>query len=524
MASTAAASGGERVVDESAYHFDAFRLDPRRGVLEAEDGTVLPLRPRSYELLRHMLDRPHELLRREALLEALWPGLAVTDDSLTQCISELRQAFGSRGSAVLRTLPRRGYVLAANVRREAPPADPPTAPAAARPTPTLAAAPGRDLLVIEALEPASADAAGQQLARALGAELLVTLSRSEIMRVLTRRPVPAPADCYRLCGAMLRAGEEPLLSLVLEDAETSRVLWADRVALPAGSGRDDALAVLLARLEMHVTGEALHRARHKAPEARRPHDFILLGRELHERGGEANTLEARQHFLRAIAMDPSIAVAHAFHAFTVIRFLTHGWGGGDRDVQCRLALDIAQRAVELEPRSALCQSALAFALLHLGRWEEAVEAARASLRLSSLSAIGTRTACAEVLAASGEAAEAAAALQAAIALDPFCPPRSRAVLGRALLLSGRREEALAELHRADARLPDYAPCLRSMVVAAVELGRMEEARDALARLRRLQPNWLPNNRQALAFLRDERDLERFVAAFEACADAVNPAS
>ena len=92
--------------DDSTYHFDAFRLDVRQGVLLRDDGVELPLRPRSYDLLRHMLDHPHELLRRESLLEALWPGVVVTDDSLTQCVSELRRVMGARGQALLRTVPR----------------------------------------------------------------------------------------------------------------------------------------------------------------------------------------------------------------------------------------------------------------------------------------------------------------------------------------------------------------------------------------------------------------------------------
>ncbi len=92
------------------------------------------------------------------------------------------------------------------------------------------------------------------------------------------------------------------------------------------------------------------------------------------------------------------------------------------------------------------------------------------------------------------------------------------MLGRALLLAGRREEALAELRRTAVPLPDYAPCLRSIVVAAVELGKIDEAREALVQLRRIQPDWVSASRQALWFLRRKHDVERFLAAFSACDD------
>ncbi len=220
-------------------------------------------------------------------------------------------------------------------------------------------------------------------------------------------------------------------------------------------------------------------------------------------------------------MAPDLAVAHGYHALTVLRVLTHGWCEDDLATQRQMALAIARRAVELEPRSALCLASLSFALLHCGLWEEAVDTARRSLTLSSLSATDTRTVCAEVLAAAGEPADGVAALQRTIELDPFCPPRSRAVLGRALLIAGRTEEALVELHHAVAVLPDYAPCLRSIIVAAVELGRIEEATSIFAHLQRVQPSWASGGPQALWFLRQKRDLDRFLEAFTVCAAAAS---
>jgi DNA-binding winged helix-turn-helix (wHTH) protein len=103
--------------DQTGYLFAGYRLDPRRGMLLDPAGAEVRLRPKPFALLRYLLDRPGLLLGREALFEALWPGVAVTDDSLTQCISELRRAFGDQAAAILRTAPRRGYMLVAAVRR-----------------------------------------------------------------------------------------------------------------------------------------------------------------------------------------------------------------------------------------------------------------------------------------------------------------------------------------------------------------------------------------------------------------------
>lgn len=197
-----------------------------------------------------------------------------------------------------------------------------------------------------------------------------------------------------------------------------------------------------------------------------------------------------------------------------MRVVTYGWPGQDGGRAGEEALRLSQRAVELEPDSSLCLSALAFSLALRERWEEAVEAARAALRAPRL-AHGMRTACGEVLAAGGRAEEAVPALREAIALDPQGSPRTRAILGRALLLAGRPEEAMEELRRCAARLPDYAPCFRTMVVAAYEAGAVEDACRALREVARLQPNWMPGERPVFWFLREPGDIERFRNAFAA---------
>ncbi len=72
---------GER---EMTYRFDAFVLDPVRGTLSGPDGADIQLRPKAMALLVRLLEQPGRLLDRQDLLQALWPDVVVTDDSLTQ--------------------------------------------------------------------------------------------------------------------------------------------------------------------------------------------------------------------------------------------------------------------------------------------------------------------------------------------------------------------------------------------------------------------------------------------------------
>src|ERR671913_893005 len=133
----------------TAYRFEGFTLDLLRGALLAVDGAEIPLRPKSIALLRHLVQHPGRLIDRDEIMRAVWPGVFVTEDSITQCVKEVRRALDDAEQRLLRTLPRRGYLWAAEVSRAgavasaAPaPAQPPAA--AAAPAPPPAAEPADD--------------------------------------------------------------------------------------------------------------------------------------------------------------------------------------------------------------------------------------------------------------------------------------------------------------------------------------------------------------------------------------------
>jgi len=117
-----------------AYRFGPFQVD-RAAYRITRDGRPLDLTPKLLDLLLLLLDNAGSLLTKEALLDALWPGANVTDNALTQAVSELRQAIGDDAGAprYIRTVARRGYRFVAPVEPAAAdaPADPPLADSAA---------------------------------------------------------------------------------------------------------------------------------------------------------------------------------------------------------------------------------------------------------------------------------------------------------------------------------------------------------------------------------------------------------
>src|SRR5215470_18827403 len=100
------------------FQFEGYMLDVARHSLRAADREIA-LRRKSFELLRYLVENPDRLVTKEELLKAIWPNALVTDESLTQCVREVRQAIGDSKQTTIATVPRCGYRFAAPVMRVA---------------------------------------------------------------------------------------------------------------------------------------------------------------------------------------------------------------------------------------------------------------------------------------------------------------------------------------------------------------------------------------------------------------------
>jgi len=91
-----------------------FVLNRARGCLEDATGAERFLRPKSYRLLEVLCERRGELVSKDDLVREVWPDVFVSDDSLAHCVSDIRRALGLHAARLLRTVPRRGYMLTAS--------------------------------------------------------------------------------------------------------------------------------------------------------------------------------------------------------------------------------------------------------------------------------------------------------------------------------------------------------------------------------------------------------------------------
>lgn len=75
------------------------------------DGNMIPLRPKTCDVLRLLAERAGNIVTKDEIIARAWNNEAITDDSIYQCISEIRQALKKAGNVKVRTLSKKGYVI-----------------------------------------------------------------------------------------------------------------------------------------------------------------------------------------------------------------------------------------------------------------------------------------------------------------------------------------------------------------------------------------------------------------------------
>ena len=121
------------------YAFGEFVLEPSQQRVRRLDGETLNLTPRLFAALQLFIEHAGQLLDKDTLMLALWPGLVVDENSLSQVVSGLRRALADDtvGSRYIQTVPRRGFRFVAAVTvlpDQAPGISPTLAPEALPPS------------------------------------------------------------------------------------------------------------------------------------------------------------------------------------------------------------------------------------------------------------------------------------------------------------------------------------------------------------------------------------------------------
>jgi TolB-like protein len=406
-------------------------VDAARECLLGPDGRAIPLRPKTWEVLGHLMRHPRRVVSRAELLDAVWPEVFVTDDSLTQCVTELRRALGDAAAALLRTVNRRGYILEADGwpgEDAAPPAG--TAGPATRPV--LAVLPFVNL---------SGEPRWDRLCDGLVEDMITDFARHPDLRVIARTSSFAwrgrAADIreigralgagYVLEGSVQAEGDRVDVTAQLIEAAGGAHVWASRYTREA-EGLFAIQAEVVGRVVGTVAGLAgaisrteLARARRKAPASLHAYELYLLGYEQEARLDREGTLRGIELLEAAVAADPGLSRAWIVLGFALSNAAANGWAEDAGALRARQRAAI-RRAVELDPGDAVALEELGAMLARQGDPAGARDAferaaAAGSNHADALALLGKYMA--EVL---GHAAAAERMMARAFQLNPFAPP------------------------------------------------------------------------------------------------------
>ena len=377
----------------ASYRFGPFTVDAGSYRL-LRGSEVIPLSPKIIDLLLYLVARQSTLVPKDELFAALWPDVAVTDNALTQAVSELRQALGDDSSkpTYIQTVARRGYRFIAVVEIAAPN----HAPAEA--VVEVPVEPKPPAIAVLDFTNVSTDKEFAWLSSGIAETVTNDLRATGTLRIIDRVLV---VEAVRRTGSELAALRADLhLDLAVVGSFqrsgdrlriTARVVDAASGEALAEAKADGALEQVFELQDRVVEqfAEALGPAR--ATTTRRPHretssleayQAFTEGRVRLESLDASLVPGAIADFERAVVLDPRYALAHV--GLGNARFWQYEMSRARNQPDAALlarAIEHVQRAIELERDLAEAHATYAFLLVSAGRFTEARAAARRAVAL-----------------------------------------------------------------------------------------------------------------------------------------------
>lgn len=488
--------GGARRV-----RFGECLLDEGRGVLVAPGGAETVLRPKTFELLALMLANAGRVVTRAEILDAVWRDVHVTDDSITQCVVELRKAMGEGGAALLKTLPRRGYLLQAEVAFDSavpPPAQQPALSRRADDRPSIVVLPFR-MAANDPQDAYFADGIIEGIVHVLsGLDGLFVLSRGSALAFAQTSLDPRAAGRelgvrYVLQGGVRRAGGRLRVTTELSETERGTILRTDRYD---GSEADlfemqDRIAEQAAGVILpQVKAEELARAMRKPPANLSAYDLVLRALDCIQKLTPASFKEARELLARAMAADPDHALAYTHLAWLLVLSIAQGWSD-DVAADSATAERMAAEALQRDPHDALAMTLSGFVTAYIQRDYRSSRRMLEQATQTSPSCALAWTYGAAIRCWYEPGQDAVAWAERGLRLapqDPFTFLHEH-ILSQAHYTADNYEDAVAWSKRSIASNPSHAVSWRVLMVALVALDRVEEAEAAGREMMALSPGF-----------------------------------
>lgn len=473
--------------------FGPFHLDSGSGALH-RDGAPVPLGQRASALLLALVERRNLVVSKDDLLRAAWPGQIMSESNLTVQIAALRNALGEdeRGQRWIATVARRGYRFTGTVGEIAPHAWEPLLPPSDRPS-----------IAVLPFDNMGGDPGQGYFSDGITHDIISALSKFSGLMVIAGdssfRFRGVGADLPRLArelgvryvleGGVRRDDRQIRVGARLTDTSTGAHLWAETYERPFRdlfALQDEIAGQITGLLIAHVTRAEQERIRRKSPDNLQAYDYYLRALDLARTFDNSSYQVGRQLLERATAADPRFAPAYSELAMTYQRSWCEPRDPHFLDpATLHLAEVAVRRALDLDPGLADAHAGLGFILFWRGMHDAAVVEVERALELNPNLSDHRH---AQVMIYAGHAEKALGLIRRSMRLNPFYPAFWLGSVGHSYLISRRHAEALGPLRAAVGQAPRYWPGLGWLAAACVHLGLVEDARDAVAAIRNIEPN------------------------------------
>jgi TolB-like protein/tetratricopeptide (TPR) repeat protein len=489
-------NGGDTSVVKR-YEFGPFRLDMDAEMLFSGARPIV-LGQRAVALLRLLLERAGEPVSKDALFEAAWPGLAIEDSNLTVQIAALLRVFDEAGGNAhwIETMPRRGYryVGPAAVTRGAAAASSPPMPPVLPDKPSVAVLPFTTL---------SRDADQEYFADGMVEDIIAGLSRIKWLFVIARHSSLAykggAVDVkrvgrelgvrYLVEGSIRKDGQRVRISAQMIEAENGGVLWTERFERPLDDVfalQDEIALNVVSAIEPSLRRAEVERVKRKRPDSLDAYDLVLQAQSDVDSGMPAQVTKALVLLKRALAIDPTYALADANAAMCHhCLFLRSGLREEDRLASVRHAHKAIARGRD-DPR------ALTLAGFSIGM--DGHDRAAAFIALEAALAISPSSALTYILGSvmmawGGEAERAIEWSERGMRLSPLDSWAFAAFDAQAMghFHLGRYDRAAIAAYKSVHANPAHSITYVQLAAALAKLGRLEEAKTAAAKVLELHP-------------------------------------
>jgi serine/threonine-protein kinase len=494
------------------FRLGDWTVRPRRECIE-RGGNIVHVHSKPMAVLECLAAAGGEVVTRDELFEAVWPGLVVTDDALTQCVVELRKAFGdsARDAQIIRTVPRVGFCLIPPVSGvdEARPAaggkwkllvigvlaaiviifalyklvltgeEPATTAATEKEQTSIAVLPFVNM---------SSDPEQEYFSDGISEELLNLLAKIPELRVISHtsaftfkgKDIDVPTIARQLGvthileGSVRKAGNEIRITAQLVEARSDTHLWSqtyDRDFREVFAIQDEIARHVVDEVEVTLLG-GYPRSAPADPEAFR---LYLLGKYHRDK---YEFPEAMQYFQQAIALDPQYAQAHLA--------LAEMYGGNTffgymspRQGYAKIKDEIA-RVLEIDDKLAEVQSLIAEMNFYFDwEWESAEEAFQRAISLIPSEA-NTHKLYAWFNMAMGRVEKAQGAIRRGLELEPLAPDMYLTA-SNVFYMAGLHEQAIARCQEALELSPNHSLALSQIGWSYLQMGLLDEAISVMER-------------------------------------------